>query len=460
MKYTLHIVLCVFIPTCIFVSCTKKSDVIYTSVPVTKLAQAISDAAPLCGAYKGHMISGKTYSVAAACNIFVDEGDTLIMDENVHLYMSPASSIIVKGIFISLGSIDNPNWITVKGMIKTDDPETPASSDSAYISQRVWCGINCDTSCSLLVLKWTHIEYTGGNFAGTPPLTSLSGKSHSILFQNPNGYFVMEDSWLYGSTDELRVTCGKICLMRNTLEKIGISGGEGLDVKHGTIGDMAYNLIIGSATNGTKASDAGTYPGPQTNVNMYNNTYINCGYRRVAVGHGGSLDYEEGAKGLAYNNLIINCKYGLRVVNNIIADTAHLRYGNTYNYGDSLNIVDQFYPQSYITIPQASDIPLPSSYLPANYVLGQAYNAPSLVSTYNPMFVNFLLPAANGITDIAYAYGFNFRLRASSPAIGKGYTGFSPLAVVPVDAIYGASQITPPGKDIGCYQLDGTGNQH
>ncbi len=443
-----------------FMSCAKKNDLVYASVPLVQVAQSISDSAPLCGSYKGYMVSGKTYTVAAGCNITVNAGDTLIMDENVHLYMSPASSIIVKGIFISLGNRDNPNWITVNGLVKTDNPQTPADADSAFISTRIWCGINCDTSCALLVLKWTHVEYTGGNFLGTPPLPSLSGKSHSILFQNINGSFIMEDSWLYGSTDELRVTCGKICLMRNTLEKIGITGGEGLDVKHGTTGDMAYNLIIGSATDGTKASDVGTYAGPQTNITMYNNTYVNCGYRRTAAGHGGSLDYEEGAKGLAYNNLIVNCKYGFRVLNNVIADTTHLRYGNTYNYGDSISIVNQFYPQSYITIPQLTDIPQPSSYLPSSYTLGQVYDAPSIVGSNDPQFVNFPLPATEGIVNIAYAAGFNFRLKAASPAIGKGYTGFSPLSLVPIDPVYGATEISPPGKDIGCYQLDGTGNQH
>ena len=444
-----------------FVSCTKKkNDISYASVPAIKTAQAISDSLPLCGSYKGRMVAGKTYTVAPGCNIVVNAGDTLFMDEGVHLYMSPSSSVIVKGTFISIGTQDKPNWMTVQGMIKTDDPNTPASSDSAYTAARLWCGINCDTSCRLLVLKWTHVEYTGNNFIGTPPLPSLNAKSHTIQFQNPDGVFVMEDSWLYGSVDEVRVACGKICLMRNTMEKFGLTGAEGFDVKHGTTGDMAYNLLIGVASSATKASDAGTYDGPQTNVTMYNNTYINCGYRRTAAGHGGSINFEEGAKGIAYNNLIVNCKYGLRIVNNPLADTAHIRYGYTFNYGDSANIVNQFYPQSYITIPQPTDIPLPSTFLPVPYTLGEVYNAPALIGANNPVFVNFPLPATEGVMNIAYVTGFNFNLKPGSPALGKGYLGFSPLSLVPVDPIYGATAITPPGKDLGCYQQDGSGNLH
>ena len=404
------------------------------------------------------MVSGKTYT--ASGDITINVGDTLFIDSGAILYMSPASSLVVKGALIALGSQNKPVWITVKGMVKTDDPSTAAGSDSAFTSKRLWCGINCDVTCGLLILKWTHIEYTSANFVGTPPLASVSGTSHAIFFQNPDGVYVMEDCWMYGSADEVRVSGGKVCIMRNTLEKFGFTGGDGFNVKHATVGDMAYNLFVGIATNGTKASDKGTYAGSQTNVNMYNNTYINSGYRRSSAGRGGSINYEEGSRGIAYNNIIVNCKYGLRIVNNPPADTAHLKYGNTLSYGDSASIVTQFYPQGYITVPRATDIPEPSTFLPAPYTLGQAYTASSIIGGNNPMFVNFPLPAIQGVVNIAYTNGFNFHLKSGSPAIGKGYKGFSPLSVVPVDPVYGASEITPPGKDLGCYQVDGTGNQH
>ena len=451
----------VFVCAIILISCGKrKNDVIYTSVPKVVAAQVISDSVPLCGNYKGHMAAGKTYTVGAGCNIIINVGDTLFMDEGVHLYMSPASSIVVKGCFISLGTLDQPNWITVKGMVRTDNPNINAGADSAYTSSRLWCGINCDVTCPLLVLKWTHVEYTSASFVGTPPLATTSGTSHAILFQNPDGVFVMEDSWMYGSADEVRITSGKVAIFRNTIEKLGYTGGDGFNAKHGSTGDMAYNLFIGVATNGTKASDKGAYAGPQTNLNMYNNTYINGGYRRNSAGRGGSINYEEGARGIAYNNLIVNCKYGLRIVNNPPADTGNMKYGNTYNYGDSANIVDQFYPQGYISRPQPTDIPLPTSFLPGGYALGQTYDAPAVVGANNPVFVNYPLPATQGVANIAYATGFDFHLKPGSPAISKGYIGFSPMSVVPVDPVYGATELTPPGKDIGCYQTNGTGNRH
>jgi len=55
-------------------------------------------------------------------------------------------------------------------------------------------------------------------------------------------------------------------------------------------------------------------------------------------------------------------------------------------------------------------------------------------------------------------------LQSGSPAIGKGTTDASKVAPItagiPVDPNFGATQITAPGKDMGCYQTDGTGNQH
>ena len=40
---------------------------------------------------------------------------------------------------------------------------------------------------------------------------------------------------------------------------------------------------------------------------------------------------------------------------------------------------------------------------------------------------------------------------------------FIPLTApsgVPIDPIFGATEITKPGKDMGAYQLDGTGCKH
>jgi len=193
-------------------------------------------------------------------------------------------------------------------------------------------------------------------------------------------------------------------------------------------------------------------------VHNYNNTYIDCGYRQSDwAGHGGSIDLEKAAKALIYNNLIVNCRVGLRIVNT--ADTTDSQYGNSYFYGDSLSVANDFYSVGDATHPQSTDIPNPSSYLPAGYVEGAVYNGQSVVSVGNPMFTNFPLPNYN-YQNVDYSAGFNFHLATGSPAIGKGYASFSALAVVPVDSNFAATAITAPGSDMGCYQSNGTGNQH
>lgn len=258
--------------------------------------------------------------------------------------------------------------------------------------------------------------------------------------------------------------------MRNTFEKGGLTGGESCNIKSGTVGNYAYNLTVGSATNGPKPSSNGT-KNPVTNIYIYNNTIVNSGYRRSASGRGGSINFEEQSQGVAYNNIIANCRYGLRIVassgnyngNALVgADTAHIRYGYNLNYNDSLTYANQIYPVLFGTQPKATDIPAPSSFLLANYTLGAVYDGAKAVRAAgsNPMFVNFALPASGKFSDISFATGYNFRLMSGSPAIGKGFTGFAPLSVVPVDANFGATEITPPSADLGAFSSNGSGNQH
>jgi hypothetical protein len=194
---------------------------------------------------------------------------------------------------------------------------------------------------------------------------------------------------------------------------------------------------------------------------MYNNTFINGGYRQIQTGRGGCVNYEEGARGLYYNNVAINCKFGYRVVNNPVADTANLKYGYNYSYADSLVVANQFYPVGYITRPQSSDMPAPS-FLPSNYTLGAAYDGSSVIQVVKPQFINYPLPVTGGLrlSDIKSIGTFNFHLQLNSPLIGKGFTGISPLVVVPIDLTYGATEVTPPGVDLGCFQTNGTGNHH
>ena len=446
-------------------SCKKSEDVKNLWKAQVAPASPVSDAVPLCGSIKGTMLAGKTYNIG--CDVFINEGDTLIVQEGVTINFTGNYGIGVKGSFVCLGTKDRPNYITFKAATKTDDPKADPTADPAY--QGKWIGIIGATTCPMMVIKWTHVEFGGAAIPSTSAIKSVYSSPYPIFFQNPKGIFVLEDSWLYGSTDDpIRTLGGKIAVFRNTFEKCGYTGGESLNMKAGTIGDFAYNLCIGMATNGPKLSNSGAIVGvPASNVRMYNNTIVNCGYRRAAAGRGGSINFEQDAGGMAYNNLIVNCKFGLRVVQNPIADTANLSYGYNYTYTDSQSVANNIYPSLAVSVcitkAMSTDIPTPSTFLPAGWTPGAVYTASaSILGANNPMFINAPVPMPAGLNlrDIATVGNYNFGLKPGSPCIGKGYTGFTSRRDVPLDPKFGATEFTPPGKDIGAFQSNGTGNQH
>jgi hypothetical protein len=450
-------------------SCKKdgSGEQVVVSVPPFQVGQAVSNAAPLTGCLKGTMKTGETYLVGA--DICVAEGDTLLIQEGVRILFTGNFNFIVKGTLLSLGTQEKPNWITYKDAVKTDEIGADPLKDPAY--QGLWGGLMAEVKCPLMVIKWTHVEFGGGKAAVSPiSYIANGGTTYPVNFSNPDGVFVFEDSWIYGAVDDpIRPFGGKLHVMRNTFEKCGFTGGEGMNIKSGCVGNVAYNVFIGVGTNGPKASNNGG-KNPQTEVAMYNNTMIACGYRRSSAGRGGSLNFEEGSKGVAYNNLMVNCKFGLRIVGSanysgnvlVIADTANIKYGYNYSYVDSLSIANQIYPTPFLTKPQSTDIPNPSTFIPAGYKLGDVYDGSSVVGKNNPQFVNFPLPQKTPfLRDITTQGKWDFRLAAGSPAIGKGFTGFSPLSNgVPVSEKFGATEITGPSADIGAYPSNGKGNKH
>src|SRR5476651_1657202 len=123
-------------------------------------------------------------------------------------------------------------------------------------------------------------------------------------------------------------------------------------------------------------------------------------------------------------------KFGLRIVQNPIADTANIRYGYNYTYTDSASVADQIYPSlaisTAITSAMPTDVPLPSSFLPVGWTPGSTYTAnKAILGTNNPQFINapIPLPAGAKLSDIVTVGSYNFNLKLTSPYIGKGFTG-------------------------------------
>jgi len=497
MKKTSKILLMLAIVVGLLPSCKKNnSETTTVSTPPFQVGQPITAGSLPAGSYKGTMTSGNTYTLTG--DFTINPGDTVLLQAGVKVCVGPGVSVIVRGVLISLGTSSQPNWFTACNTTKVDQLGENPANDPAFVTPNLWTGINCDTCCKLCDLRWTHVEFTGAAFPHTINCVGgiQGGTSFAILFQRPTGDFIFTDSWIYGCDDDcIRIQQGRIYMARNTLEKMGYIGGDGLNAKHGSQGDMSFNLCIGNATNSTKGSDKGSGPYVECNINMYNNTYIDCGYRQASPqSRGSDIDIEQGARGLIYNNLIVNCRNGIRVGDNQNGipqpDTANVHISNNFYYADSINEINQGFPiqagtwtkQNAYIIPNLESTPslwnLPQPFYRPPYD-DSTYSAPTAAAGANkPMFKNFPLPqpVANGYglgsissleTGVAVTgSNYDFHLQAGSPAIGQGFTSFQPFANVanPVTADVTNPNYAPivsaPGVDIGCYQVNNSGNQH
>lgn len=454
--------------TGIILSACHKEEVVNVSTAVVHTANPITTDT-LKGTIKGTLLSGKTYYFKS--DITVNDGDTLLLQNDVHLIaigdgLTAATSpeIFMHGTFVSLGTKDKPNYITVKNAADLHTQATQQKYDNVFFGW--WGGITCTPATPSpanaspaggdVIIKWTHIEFGGGPAGGSDdPAIYPSGPRFNLYFGNVTKNLIIEDSWFFGAKDDnMQIGGGKVSIMRNTFELCGGVGGEFYNMKTGTIGDIAYNMFIGSATNSTKISNSGA-SAIQCNANVYNNTMVDGGYRQTKSGRGGSIDYEKGAKGKIYNNLIVNCRFGLRITPD--ADFTNVAYGNNYFYGSSAAIVGQFYSTdcapSILSAKAASDVR--SATVKDNNPMFTSFNPDLFDFTANPGPISASLQPAAVVT-IGTS---NFKLMPTSQTIGKGKIDFTPVAAVTTTGTYGTT-ITPPGKDIGAYQSDGTGNQH
>ena len=325
---------------------------------------------------------------------------------------------------------------------------------TASIGKGLWGGIQCGETSGDVIIKWTHIEFAGGpaGSAADPNVFAAGDPRNSLSYTNINGNIILEDSWIYGTTDDgMRLLHGHVSVMRNTFEVCGTTGGEALNLKNGCVGDVGYNLVIGAATNGFKVSNSGG-GAIQNKTYLYNNTILNSGFRQLKSGRGGSIDYEKGAQGKIYNNIIINCRFGFRLTPD--ADIVNTTYNNQFFYANAQSLINQFYTVDGVGTAQNADIRSASP--KDNNPRFKSYNVDQFdFSTVTPPLAMAAMPTAI-LTDSSY----DFSLLVSSPAYHKGNaTLFKAQRTVPQGGDYGAATLDP-NVDMGAYPSDGSGNRH
>ncbi|MBV4357583.1 hypothetical protein [Pinibacter aurantiacus] len=509
-KHHFRIGLIAMIPVVMF-SCKKDGENTNISKPLTIIGQSISDTIlPMKDAsgnsipLKGTMLAGKTYHIMS--DVTINAGDTVYLQPGVKVLihgdgLSPATSpaFYVNGTLVSAGSKEAQNWFTVYETASVPKSNSTYKddvvNDPAY--KGYWGGFQCGPTADLLLLRWTHVEYTGGPWGNNAADFGFApGDARNAVYMNRAAGFsklILEDSWFFGSKDDCIGKCQNtyVSIMRNTFNKLGGTGGEGVNLKNHVFGDMAYNLTYGIATNGLKTAGA---TGVNTLVNIYNNTLVNCGFRQTKATRNGSINTETNTGGFIYNNIIVNCKQGLRISyqseKGKPSDTLNTSYGHnltcigrgTQMGGDAQQYMIFIEPNQF-TLKQPGDLNGYTNGPIAANGTNAGTNNPNDSLKYDPMFMNYDV-AKNSIgkeyRNSVIPAGADFHLKTGSPAIGAGvYKGGAganamptkpsatlltqygfPMNVLPVTGSEFDPTITGPNKDMGAFPTDGTGNQH
>lgn len=396
----IYVLFAAFLIASTVASCKKAEITTFTAVKIPK-SNPISPG-NISGFVKGTLLSGQTYNVTG--DITVKKGDTLASQPGAIVVVNNNAQFNIQGVLQLLGSKDQPIFFNSN----TNKPGT-------------WGGFQCDTA-QAVTIKWTHVDNTGGPDA--------SGSARRTVFVNKAIPVDIEDSWFTNGQDDLMgLFHASVTILRNTISSSGSTDGEGINLKAGVTGVVAYNVIFSQAGSGVKLETNKNAPKPQTIVDVYNNTIVSVGWRRGSAEPGRGVSVGVNAIGHIFNNIFVNDYHGLELFND--ADLVNTTYGNNLFYATvdtytdlvdptlKINIRANFYTPSGLGKPQLSDL------------------ISKKTGDLDPLFVKFdgTVAAPNGFPNTN-----DFRLEPGSPAYGAGNVKYN--------------------QDLGAYTTDGKGNQH
>lgn len=401
MKLKNIFILMFFLGVAAFIACKKNEVTSFTKVSIPTSSPIA--AGNIGGFTKGTLQAGNVYTITS--DLTVKKGDTLSAQPGAIVIVKNNAQINIQGVLNLLGSRAQPIFFN-------SDSNKPGS----------WGGFQCDTA-QAVTIKWAHVDNTGGPDA--------SGSARRSIYVNAPINVDIEDSWFSnGQDDFMGLNHAHVTILRNTVSSSGSTDGEGINLKSGVTGTVAYNVIFSQAGSGIKLETNKNAPFPQTVVDVYNNTLVSNGWRRGAAEPGRGVSIGLNAIGHVYNNIIVNCYQGIEIFSD--ADIAHTTYGNNLFYASVVSYNDNttkppividlranFYPNDGVGKPQATDLISKS------------------IGNFDPMFVSFtnVVASPNGAP-----YTFDLHLQNGSPAFGVGNPSFN--------------------LDLGAYTTDGKGNQH
>lgn len=156
---------------------------------------------------------------------------------------------------------------------------------------------------------------------------------------------------------------------------------------------------------------------PLTDMTVYNNTIVDCGWRRSKNKKGGSVWVEKAARPVFVNNLCYDSRFGLKQPKQDGADMEHSRLTPNYYYASTATGVEQMAKGASLGIWFDTDI--------KSATAGQ----------FDPLFKNFKQNAGMNINcevddpdkgaPLAFDRSWSFDLQQGSPALSGGVTDFA-----------------------------------
>ena len=383
-------------------------------------------ATPVQGVWKKYTV------VQVNGQIYVPQGQSLLIEEGVEVIVSADAQdqnntkieFIVEGNLYCNGTEDAPITFTV-----------PAGNRDNRTDGRYWGGIIGSATCAEILLDHVLTEYTGAITTMASPsvtkgLFKPEGGEGMVAFNtnNPAGkYVITHSTFRYTGEDAIYVQGGECIFADNLFYAVGNEGGEAINVKAGCKVDAAFNLMYSPNTNAFKLSNSGVGGNRfQAQINAYNNTIINAGWRRDPGKPKGGSVWAEGGLVNVFNNLIVNCMFGAKAPNfgkggeeGVVTESV-IDY-NFYASGSAESDVPQHSQNGTITAYDGFKTGVKDVVYGSHDVRGNA------AGTNDPKFVSFPF-AANPVLDFHYNMSWDFRLQAGSPALdaSKVRTGFTP----------------------------------
>lgn len=351
----------------------------------------------------------ESVEIPVGTSLYIEPGVTVTCKSEVQVPVE----IVVLGNLYCMGTAEKP-------VVFTSDTKKPAD----------WGGIICGYNSEEVVLNHVEVAYAGAtptessaSFQNKLFKTTIDGGVPAFHFCNVNGKFVMANCFFHDNyNDQTYFTGGNGVIINNIFADSGntADGGEAINVKAGCKLDVANNIIYNACTNAFKLSNAGNSETiPLTEMTVYNNTIVDCGWRRAKNKKGGSVWVEKAAKPIFVNNLIYDSRYGLKQPKQDGADMEHSRLTPNYYFASTDKGVEQMAKGASLSIWYDTDI--------KSSVAGQL----------NPLFKNFKQSDKMNINceidlqekgaPLAFDKTWNFEYQDNSPALSGGVTDFSTL---------------------------------